>query len=94
MLYRSNNEGGPNTPACHRESKHIGSITNYGYSQDAVELLDVLRSHNGVDQLWRENRRPLHRTTRRRGKLEYLDNFMFTFELTVQLFVLSVHSYG
>ncbi|XP_042381828.1 lysine-specific demethylase 5B-like isoform X1 [Zingiber officinale] len=64
---RSNNEAGPNTPACHRESKHIGSRINYGHSQDAVELLDVLRSHNGIDQLWRENRRPFHRTTRRRA---------------------------
>ncbi|XP_064982411.1 lysine-specific demethylase JMJ17-like isoform X1 [Musa acuminata AAA Group] len=70
---RSSNVGGPDTPpVCQRESKRRGSIS-FGSNlhqklQDAVDLLEVLR-FSDIDQLWRENKRPLHRTAKRRSKL-------------------------
>ncbi|URE27973.1 JmjC domain, hydroxylase [Musa troglodytarum] len=70
---RSSNVGGPDTPpVCQRESKRRGSI-NFGSNlhqklQDAVDLLEVLR-FSDIDQLWRENKRPLHRTAKRHMKL-------------------------
>ncbi|WOL18229.1 lysine-specific demethylase 5B [Canna indica] len=67
---RSCNEGGPDTPACHRESKQIGSRSIrsniHQNLQHNIDLLQVLRSHSEVDQLWRESKKPLHRVAKRR----------------------------
>ncbi|XP_010934762.1 lysine-specific demethylase JMJ17 [Elaeis guineensis] len=74
---RSSADGEPPTPpACHNESKrrHPKKV-RYGSHQKAhvrVDLINFLRSYSDIDHLWRENKRPLHRTARRRRKFEGL----------------------
>lgn len=70
---RSSADGEPPTsPACHDESKrrHPMKVTcnSPQKHQVRVDLVNFLRSSSEIDHLWRENKRPLQRTARRRGK--------------------------
>ncbi|KAF0910136.1 hypothetical protein E2562_001355 [Oryza meyeriana var. granulata] len=70
---RSTTEAGPHTPpAFCDEAGRVGAIQCNGSSQwekahVRVDLLKLLRCHSETDNSWRESKRVLHRTARRRS---------------------------
>jgi hypothetical protein len=81
-LYRSTTEAGPHTPPASCEAAgRVGAIQCNSSSQwekthVRVDLIKLLRCHSETDSSWRESKRVLHRTARRRsnflGLLWYL----------------------
>uniref|UniRef100_A0A0D9WUG4 [Histone H3]-trimethyl-L-lysine(4) demethylase n=1 Tax=Leersia perrieri TaxID=77586 RepID=A0A0D9WUG4_9ORYZ len=65
---RSTTEAGPHTPPAER----VGAIqcnrsSQWGKAHIRVDLIKLLRCHNETNNSWRESKRVLHRTARRRS---------------------------
>lgn len=77
---RSTTDEEPRTPpACHSESKRRmpkkARCSLQQKMETAADLSDILRYCSEVSNLWRENKKPLQRTVKRRSEFEWLSQF-------------------
>ncbi|KAL6873999.1 hypothetical protein ACP4OV_014081 [Aristida adscensionis] len=68
---RSSTEAGPHTPTASHDVTEIVEATKCGNprekSQTRIDLVKLLRVHSDIDNSWRESKRVLHRTAKRRS---------------------------